>query len=490
MNYYELFRYFKAEGGSYSSIDISDIDSRYNMFMRPIRDKKSLVRSDSKEYASLEEAEKAFQTAYDVLTDAKKRAEYDASLKASTKKGNNVNKKVAALAFAVCIAASTLGGCGAQTKGPEQTSISEEAPQLEDSTEELLPGETEVEATEETEAPAEEETETEKETETEEEQVKQPETGLTNDVEDDALVFEYATKLAEELDRLNITNPTTNARWSAQEIFNLIKFTNGVYKPESLEEIDLLYLDALNLFMSPLTSETGTEYYLYHVVFATGNHDFDQLIQETPHENFGFTEAFTSYKRNSAYPLMKWLEQKRFDIYNSLDREEINAIYREVGQVYADIMKGDGATITWEGVEYTFNSQEILGNMASSLLFTTEWQLIMANHYQLMITDENGEEHIKDEVSQIWEVYNSLNSDGVDENGYPIIKPDIVSYEEIDAWLNNGCYTLDTLDEPIDGMQIIVVIPNGQTFGQRVQGNMEGIAKNNFYMYVNGQSLN
>ena len=498
MNYYELFRYKKADNGSYSSIDLSNLDGRYNMMMNAIRDQKSLVGSNTADYAKLLEAEKELMTAYGVLSDTTKRAEYDASLKA--RRGAGVSKKVAAAVLVAVMASATLGGCSVDKSEAPTTTVTTPAPSYENGTEAELTFEEETPELTETEAETETEEETQEVTETEEENqeetqeetvetVEQSETVLVNDVEDDALVMEYATNKAAELAAANITNPVTNAKWTAEEIFNLIKFTNGVYKPASLEEIDLLYFDALNLFMSPLTSETGTEYYLYHIVMATGNHDFDQLIKETPHTDFGFADAFTSYKRNGTYPLMKWLEQKRFDMYNSLDKDEIISIYREIGQLYADIMKGNSVTITWEGVEYTYNSQEILGNMAASLLFTTEWQLIMANHYQIMKTDENGVEYIEDEVSQTWEVYNKLNSDGVDENGYPIIKPDIVTYDEIDAWLNNGCYTLDTQTESLAGTEIVTVIPDGQTFGQRVQGNIEGVAKNNYYMYVDGQSL-
>ena len=106
----------------------------------------------------------------------------------------------------------------------------------------------------------------------------------------------------------------------------------------------------------------------------------------------------------------------------------------------------------------------------------------MANHYCIVQTDEQGVEHVVDEVPQIWEVYNRLNTDGVDEFGQPIINPDMVSYDEMNDWLNNGCNPDWEIEQAVPG--------DGQTFGQRVQGTIEGMALNNFYMYSQGMSLN
>ena len=489
MNYYELFRYKKADGGKYSGIDLSNLDARYNMMLNAIKDQKSLVSSSSPKYTELLEAEKALKTAYSVLSDKTKRAEYDASL-TSRKSGGSVSRKVAAAILVAVIATSTLGGCTANKNNePAQTEIvnpvggEEESEEATIQFESEAPTATEAPTTATTPAPTEEpQTKVSEPVETEaptEAPVENPD--VRDDVEtmadvmDDAVVMENAKKLAKDLEAANVVNPVTSARWTAEEIFKLIKFSMGVYNPESMEEIDILYLDILNLFISPL----NTDDYLYHVVFASGNDDFNALLNPNI-VHAGFADAFTAYGRNGVYPLVKWFEQKRFDIYSSLDREEVNAIYREVGQVMADLMKGNGCTITWNGVEYHFTSEQVLANHSSALLITTEFQLIMANHYQIVKTKDNGEEYIEDEVSQVWEVYNKLNSDGVDEFGNPIINPDLVTYDEMNAWVNNGC--------DID-WAIMDVLIDGQTFGQRIQSDMEGMAQNNYYMYSDGRSL-
>ena len=63
---------------------------------------------------------------------------------------------------------------------------------------------------------------------------------------------------------------------------------------------------------------------------------------------------------------------------------------------------------------------------------------------------------------------------------YDIINPDIVTYDEMNAWVNNGC--------DID-WAIMDVLIDGQTFGQRIQSDIEGMAQNNYYMYSDGRSL-
>lgn len=298
------------------------------------------------------------------------------------------------------------------------------------------------------------------------------------DVENDTLVRARAQELVDQMNAAGIVNPTTTVPYSVDEVFKLIKYANGVYTPATVEEIDILHLDLLNLMISQL----NTDAYLYHVVFANGNNDFNNLLDPNV-KNVGFAEAFAEYGNNGVYPLIQWIQQKRFDMYSSTDREEINRIYREVGQVMADIMKGNGCTIVLksgkeakEGITYTFTSEQVLANHSSALILTTEAQLIFANHYQ--IRNENNE--IIDEVSRTWEVYNKLNSDGVDANGQPIINPDIVSYEEINAWINNGCDY---------DWQIEDVLIGGQTFGQRIQSDMEGMALNNYKANSDNKSL-
>jgi hypothetical protein len=298
------------------------------------------------------------------------------------------------------------------------------------------------------------------------------------DVEDDTLVRARAQELCDQLAAAGIVNPTTTVPYTTDELFVLIKYANGVYTPETEEEIDILHLNLLNLMISPL----NTDPYLYHVVFANGNDDFNDLLDPNA-QSATFGEAFAAYGENGVYPLVQWFEQKRIEIYSTLDREEVNRIYREVGQVMADLMKGNGCTITLydgkdakEGIEYHFTSEQVLAHHSSAMIITTEFQLIMANHYE--IRDINDQ--VIDEVSQTWEVYNKLNSDGVDENGKPIINPDIVTYDEMNAWVNNGCDYEWAIDS---------VLFDGQTFGQRIQGDMEGMAQNNYAMQHGGQSL-
>ncbi len=298
------------------------------------------------------------------------------------------------------------------------------------------------------------------------------------DVENDTLVRARAQELVDQMNAAGLVNSETTVPYTVDEVFKLIKYANGVYAPSSLEEIDILHLQLLNILISPINHDD----YLYHIVFATGNNDFNALLNPNPN-NVGFAEAFAAYGNNGVYPLIQWIQQKRFEMYSSTNREEINAIYREVGQVMADLMKGNGATITVksgkeakEGITYTFTAEQVLANHSSAIILTTEAQLIFANHYQ--IRNEQGV--VVDEVNQTWEVYNRLNSDGVDANGYPIINPDLVTYDEINAWINNSCDYVWGIDE---------VLIDGQTFGQRIQTDLEGMAQNNYYVNSDNRSL-
>ena len=73
-NYYELFRYSLADGESYSSIDLTSLNARYILILSEINTKKSLVHVDSTKYAELVEYERQVTEAYNVLSDATKRA--------------------------------------------------------------------------------------------------------------------------------------------------------------------------------------------------------------------------------------------------------------------------------------------------------------------------------------------------------------------------------------------------------------------------------
>lgn len=287
------------------------------------------------------------------------------------------------------------------------------------------------------------------------------------DIYDDAVVTERATALVNELQEAGIVNPTSGSYYTADEVFALIKYANGVYTPETLEEIDVLHLNLLNILISPL----NTDNYLYHVVYATGNDDFKDIAIEAANnvKPVNFASAFAEYEENGVYPLTLWMQQKREAIYSTTDREEIIKIYDEVGQVMADIMKGNGCTITIyddkQEFTYTYTSEQILANHASAMLLTIDAQLIFAN--STVIRNENGET-IKTSPT-VWQVYNKFNGE----------EPDQVSLDEIQAWINNGCDYEWGIDEVLIG---------GQTFGQRIQGDMEGMAQNNYAMHK-GQSL-
>ena len=275
------------------------------------------------------------------------------------------------------------------------------------------------------------------------------------DINDDALVTERATTLVNQLNDMGIINPSTGTAYTVEEIKTLILYINGVYTPTTLEEIDVLHLNLLNLLISPLNVDP----YLYHVVYASGNDDFKDMVNPEAIKPIDFGSALAEYGTNGVYPLTEWIQQKREDIFKATDRETINSIYVEVGQVMADIMKGNGCTIKVDDVEYTYTSEQILANHASAMLLTTEAQLIFANHYEVRDINDN----VIDSVQTTWEVYNKFNGD----------EPDHVTLDEIQAGINNGCDYEWGIDD---------VLINGQTFGQRIQGDLEGMAQNNYAM--------
>ncbi|MBR4693798.1 MAG: hypothetical protein IKP07_03200 [Bacilli bacterium] len=366
--------------------------------------------------------------------------------------------------------------------------------------------ETTTEAATETVAPAETEAPVEKEQVTIEDM---------GDIMDDALVETRAQALLDDLNTAGIYRRVSDETVVPYELADLSvypKYAKGVYTPETMEEIDLRQLQLLDLLISPL----NTDYYLFHAAYAQGNDDFRQLLEDEIAagnvHHVRFDEYLAAYGQNEVFPLVKWITDKRIAINSTLDREEMRVIYEEVGQVMADIMKGNGCTIkvmeNGKEVTYRFTSEQLLQYPESALLITTEAQLIFANQYdyvydQTYVNLDNGEtidfrEHpeyyevvvedgyktiyritggsrvkVRTMFNDSWEVYNKLNTNGVDENGYPIYDPDIVPLEEIQAWINNGC---DFEYEIVD------VLINGQTFGQRIQGDMEGMAQNNYAM--------
>ena len=421
-NYYELFRYSLANGESYSSVDLSSLGTRYDLILKDIITKKSLAHNGSPEYAKLVEFEKQVHEAYKVLSDDAKRAEYDASLvkPKGNKSGTTVRQRVISAVTGLVMAFTAFGATAAKpVSAKADTAIVVEADMDASNFEEIY---------------------------------------------DDAYVLELATKLVEDLKNAGIINYITGQDYTVEEIFTLIKFSWGVYTPGSMEEIDDLYLQLLQLLISPINHPD----YLNHVLYATGEEKAKGLLNKDI-KHVGFVEAFGNYKNNGAYPLALWFQTKRFEMYSATDRETINMIYREAGQVMADLMKGNGAHITINGKEYTITSEQALANHALALIITTEFQMIMANHYEYR--PELGEAQ---KVSQEWEVYNRLNISGVDEDGKPIYVPDIVTYDEMNAWVNNGCDYEWEIEE---------VLVDGQTFGQRIQNDIEAMALNNLHMY-------
>lgn len=283
-------------------------------------------------------------------------------------------------------------------------------------------------------------------------------------IEDPDVIEERATALYNELNNAGIINPTTGAAWTKDEIADLILFANGYYIPTSNEDIDQKYLDILNLFISQL----NTDQYLYHVVYASGDDSFRTNAEDCESVEVDFATAFAQYGNNGVYVLNEWMQQKKNAIYATTSREEMVAIYNEVGQVMADIMKGNGCTIYIDKTEYHFTSEQLLANPASALLLTTDAQLIFANSLPGLVNTH-------------WNVENKFLSDA---------EYDVVSYDEINAWINNGCDYEWGIDEAVtqENSYGETVLMDGQTFGQRIQGTLEGMAQNNLEMNK-GKSL-
>ena len=91
--------------------------------------------------------------------------------------------------------------------------------------------------------------------------------------------------------------------------------------------------------------------------------------------------------------------------------------------------------------------------------------MILANKWQRTLADGSI-----DAAPSYWEVA---------KRSMPADWRDKVSLDEIIIWINNGC----------DEQLIDQVLPGGQTFGQRIQGDMEGMAQNNYAMNHEGKTL-
>jgi len=321
-----------------------------------------------------------------------------------------------------------------------------------------------------TEAPT-SETPDSKETETQEDYSDKEYIVDLGSVQDETLVRARATELVDQLNAAGIVCPRTTLPYDVDQVVQLIQFINGVYIPDTQEEIDILYFDALDLS----TAQMNTQYYMDHINYAMGMDDvLGRINAETNVTHVTFGEAFVGYNSNGTYPLVQWMEQKRIQAYSTTDREEKNRIMYEVFQVLADLMKGNGCTITIydgkeakEGIEYTFTADQVLANPATAFF-------IMGEAKQVLMNCEY--------VDQTWTVYNRNNTDGVDQNGQPILVPDTVSQMEIEMYYNNGCY--DSYQQAIDENYA-----DGKTFAQITQMKIEAEALNNFEMGHNGKSL-
>ena len=290
-------------------------------------------------------------------------------------------------------------------------------------------------------------------------------------VQDETLVRARAQELADQLNAAGIVCPRTGLPYEVDQLVQLIQFVNGVYIPDTQEEIDILYFDALDLS----TAQMNTQYYMDHINYAMGMDDvLGRINSENNVTHVTFSEAFVGYNGNGAYPLIQWIEQKRIQAYSTTDRAEKDRIMYEVFQVLADLMKGNGCTITIydgkeakEGIEYTFTADQVLANPSAAFFLMGEAKQILMNCGY---------------VDATWTVYNRNNTNGVDENGQPILVPDTVSQMEIQEYYNNGCY--DSYQQAIDENY-----PDGKTFAQITQMKIEALALNNFEMGHNGKSL-
>jgi hypothetical protein len=288
------------------------------------------------------------------------------------------------------------------------------------------------------------------------------------DVQNEQLVLERATVWAQRAYAAGITNPATELPYTPEDIVRLVQFAHGVYVPETKEEIDLLYEELLNFLISPINSEG----YLFHIAYANGA---DELLTMVPQDmvHIGFADVMAKYGNNGVYPLVQWLDQKMVAIFSTTDRTVIDGIIKEVGQVMADIMKGNGCTIEVDGQTYHFTSEQILAHPASAAVVSVVPQIIFANH------DERREgSKVVEHGTETWEVYNFLNANGVDADGKPIYEPDVVTLDEIQYWINTTCVN----GEALEAYQAIdpVLNYNGYTFSQIIQMNIEGLALNNY----------
>lgn len=435
-----------------------ELDEAYNDRMAKLYDDKNSGRISR---AQFNQAFDDLNNAHDILSN--RLEDYDEDYDKPSKR-SGLAKKVGAVVVAAAVAVSVFAGAyalGKRNTGAKSNAVGYESESEVPSQEGQFYDPSQDPSQEPTPTPSQEQGEG-SEPEQEDGQKDIPAIVHYDDINNETVVREKAATLVDELKAANIVNPTTGSLYTEDEVYTLIMYSWGLYTPETMEEIDVLHLNLLNILISPL----NTDEYLYHVAYVVGNDDFKDMAGDGAKVKPDFASAFAEYEENGVYPLTVWMQQQREAIYSTTDKAEIKRIYTEVGQVMADIMKGNGCTITiYEDKDeytYTYTSEQILANHASALLLTIDAQLVFANNYELR--NENGE--VIDAVPNVWKVYNKFNGD----------EPDQVSLDEIQAWINNGCDYEWGIDE---------VLIDGQTFGQRIQGDMEGMALNNYTMSGN-----
>ena len=241
-NYYDLL------GISY---DIDEdkiagvVDQAYNEKRRDLETLKIKGEIDSSEY---ENRLKVLKEARATLKDDKKRAEYDSEIFEEEKETGKVatffkktGTKVVVGAIAVSLLAGGLigyhlGKTNAKVTGLDKPVTTVEQQFNKDDSVQETQGQNQQDAQDQTQQETQEQS--------------QREAVEYGDIYDEALVQERATALVAELSAANIINPTSGVAYTVEEIVSLIQYANGVYVPETMEEIDHLHLNLLNLLIS------------------------------------------------------------------------------------------------------------------------------------------------------------------------------------------------------------------------------------------------
>ena len=305
-----------------------------------------------------------------------------------------------------------------------------------------------------------------KEEETKEEETREDafEARDMGSVEDPALVSQHAAELLENLNAINVLS-VSDAPYTQEYIQNLILFAYGKYVPSNMAEVDQMYLDLIHILQSPLYNEGG---YGFHIAYANGVEELKAEAENTQAgNNILLVDAFLGYgtEDSATYQFAKWLEGKRVAIYSTTDRDQISAIYNEVGQAMAEIMKGNGFTftVTVNNVErtYTVTSEMLANKPVAAEVAIGQFLLIMQNRRDQFIP-ETGETITE---RSTWEVTNMYNPGTVD----------VVTFDEENAWVNPDCQEKWLIDDAMAPY-------HGYTLDQISQMTIEGMAQNLGFM--------